>query len=118
MSNKNKNEFRNAEALGHITTMPEVKEQPMVADTKSDVIDNPEEFRMAVANAQMEGVDHVVVTEKVLKYLLRGNKSESLTYGDPGVRVFLEGTKDEIERVERMNAEQFHEHYIKKMRGT
>lgn len=114
---KSRTDFTKAEALGHIQTMPELTEATKVEVPKSDVIDNPEDFRMAIAEAQMAGADHVVVSERVLKYLLRGNKSESLTYGEPGIRVFLEGTKDEIERVERFSAEQYHEHHIKKMRG-
>lgn len=112
-----RNEMKDAEALGHIKTMPEVVEAARAEAPPSVAIDNPEEFRLAVGQAQMEGIDHLLVTEKLMSYLLRGNKSESLTYGDPGIRIFVEGTKEEIERVERMNAEQFQTHYIKKMRG-
>lgn len=116
---KNRNDFRQAEALGHIKTMPEVEQQQeLTEEVKPAVIDSPDDFRMAVAEAQMAGVDHLVVSERVMKYLLRGNKSEYLTYGDPGLKIFLEGTKEEIERRERMSAEQYHEYYMKKMNGN
>lgn len=114
---KQKNEFKEAEALGHIKTMPEYHEEKKPEAPKETVINDPEEFRMAVANAQMEGVDHVIVTERVLNYLLRGNKGMSLTYGNPGVRVYLEGTKADTDRMEKLTAEAYHEEYIKKMRG-
>lgn len=114
---KSKSDFRTAEALGHIKTMPEHVEAPK-DDIKDDgVIDDPEEFRMAIANAQLEGIDHVVVSERVMKYLMRGHRGTSLTYGDPGVRVFLKGTKEDTERMEKLSAEAFHEEYIKLMRG-
>lgn len=114
---KQKNEFKDAEALGHIKTMPEYTE-PKMADTPGeDVIDDPDSFRMAVAHAQMEGIDHVIVTEKVMKYLLRGHKGVSLTYGDPGVRVYLQGTKEDLDRKEKLSAEAFHEQYMAEMRG-
>lgn len=106
---KHRTDFQKLEALGHIKTMPEPEAEMVVEEPKVGVIDSPEDFRMAVATAQMEGVDHLIVTKRVFDYLLRGNKSESLTYGDPAVRIFLEGTKEEIERKEKMTAEQVHE---------
>lgn len=117
---KVKNEFKDAEALGHVKPLPEnleLSQLPEVKESKEEVINDPEEFRMAIAHAQMEGVGHVIVSKKMLEFLMRGNKGVSLTYGSPGVRVYLEGTKESLDDLEKLSAEQFHEEYIKQMRG-
>ena len=67
--------MKQAEAMGEIKTMPEVTLPPPVQVVeKSSVIDNPEEFRMAIGNAQMEGLEYIEVTEKLFKYLMKNQK--------------------------------------------
>ena len=109
--------FKESEALGHIKTMPEHIETKPQTINEVEVIDDPEAFRMAIAQAQMDGIDHVIVSERVMKYLSRGHNITSLTYGDPGVRVYLVGTKEDTDRKERLTAEQFHEVQTKEFRA-
>lgn len=101
--------FKQMEALGQIKTMPEHVEPEAKEREPDDVIDDPEAFRMAVATAQMDGIPYVIVSEKVMKYLLRGNKGLSITYGDPGIRVYQVGAKEGIEELESLPSEQYHE---------
>lgn len=117
-SRTDQSSFKDAEALGHIRTMPEHKELPKVDEpAQSTAINDPDTFRMEIARAQMEGIPHLFVTKKVMDYLLRGNKGVSITYGNPGVRVYLEGTKEGCDDIEKLSAEAFHDHYIAMMRG-
>ena len=112
-----KDAFKDAEALGKINTMPELKHTPAVEEPNTEVITDPTQFQMAIARAQFDGIDHVIVDKNVLMSLLRGNKGVSLTYGNPGVRVYLEGTKESCEDIEKLSAEAYHEHYVAMMRG-
>lgn len=100
--------YGKAEALGEIKTMPEANNDALPEVEKEPTVDNPEEFRMAIGHAQMEGRDYVEVTEKLFKYLLKNAKSKYITYGDPGIKVFLAGTKDKILREESMSADAYH----------
>lgn len=112
--NKQKS-FKDAEALGELKTMPELADEASTQDIDLEKpLENPDDFRMGIAHAQMEGRGYVEVTEKLFKYLLKRAKSEYLTYGDPGIKVFLQGTREGIEERERMNAEQYNEYVTKK----
>ena len=107
--NKNQrpvDEFGIAESLGEIRTMPEVEEQKLEAADVDPVIDDPQEFRIAIGTAQMEGKTFVEVSERLFKYLVKNSKTNYITYGDPGVKVFLKGTREVIEKEDKMNAEE------------
>lgn len=52
----------------------------------------------------------IVVTQELFNYLCKDKTSKSLTYGDPGVRVFIEGTEGKLLAEENMPA---HESYTK-----
>jgi hypothetical protein len=106
-------EFGIAEILGEIHTMPEIDESVIDPKEVPEVIDNPEDFRMAVGQAQMEGLDYVEVGEKLFRYLLKNSKSKFLTYGDPGLKVYLVGTREQLEKEQKMSAEDYHEYLSK-----
>jgi hypothetical protein len=110
----NVDEFGIAESLGEIRTMPEINEKAIgpVAELP-EVIDNPEDFRMAIGNAQMNGAEYVEVGEKLFKYLLKNSKSKYLTYGAPGIKVYKAGTREQYEREDKMTAEAFAEYEAK-----
>lgn len=110
------NVLKDAEAIGQIKSLPEVAVQPAVVEEASEVLDTPHDFQMAIGNAQMDGKEFVEVSEKLFKYLVKNNKTNYLTYGDPGVKVFKVGTREEIENEESMTAEQSHEVKIRKLR--
>lgn len=100
-------EFGIAESLGQIQTMPEIEEKVLGIKEQSTVIESPEDFRIAVGQAQMEGDEYIEVGEKLFKYLLKNSKSKYLTYGDPGIKVYLKGTREKYEREDKMSAEAF-----------
>lgn len=110
-------EFGIAESLGQIKTMPEIDEKVVALEEPKKIIDSPEEFRLAIGQAQMEGEDSMEVGEKLFKYLLKNSKSPYLTYGDPGIKVYLAGTREKYEREDAMNAEAFMELKAKQERG-
>jgi len=109
-------EFGIAESLGEIVTMPEINEAVVETKEPPTVIDNPEEFRMAIGQAQMAGEEYIEVGEKLFKYLLKNSKSKYLTYGDPGVKVYLQGTREKYDKEDNMTAEQFAEYEGKQKR--
>lgn len=101
---------------GALKPLKEAKTLPQVKEEKVEVIDDPTEFQMAISKAQMEGVDSLEVTERIFNWLIKNNKTASLTYGNPGVRVFKTGTKDSILNEEKMNAEDWHAVNIRRQR--
>lgn len=110
MSRSKQADFKQAEALGHIKTMPITAEAPKEEEAKADdVIDDPDSLRFAVANAQMDGVPYLFVSERVMQYIVRGKKDVSVTYGDPGVRLYVKGTKEGLDELESLPGEKFHE---------
>jgi len=112
-------DFGIAESLGEIVTMPEINDEivnPAQEGDQEAIIDNPHDFRMAIGRAAMDGEEYIEVSEKLFKYLLKNAKSPYLTYGDPGIKVFIAGTREEIEREEKMTAEQYAEYVGKKAR--
>lgn len=106
---RQEDQFGIAEAMGEIVTMPEINESVVgIKEPQEEIIiDNPEDFRMAIGQAQMEGEESIEVGEKLFKYLLKNSKSPYLTYGDPGIKVYLKGTRDKLEREEKMSAEAY-----------
>jgi hypothetical protein len=109
-----KQSFEEAESKGIIQSMPEMVEGPVVTGDTPEVIDNPEDFRMAVGNAQMNGEDSIEVSEKVFNYIIKNNKTKYFTYGSPGIKVYKVGTKCELDREESMGAEAYHEMITRK----
>lgn len=83
-------------------------------DLTKKILNTPEEFRQAIHQCQMEGVKYLEVTEKLFKYLTRNQKTSYLTWGSPGVKVFVEGTRQKIEEVDNMGAEAHRDYVLKK----
>lgn len=77
------------------------------------VITNYNDFTQAVANAQLDGVGHLEVTPDLFKSLTKGITTEYLTWGHPGVKIYIEGTKERIDEEESMNVEDWYVHSIK-----
>ncbi len=111
---KKKDAFQDAEAQKLILTMPEMVEGPTVTGEVPTIIDNPEDFRMAVGNAQMNGEDSIEVSDKVFNYIIKNNKTKYFTYGSPGIKVYKVGTKDELDREESMTSEAYHDMITRK----
>lgn len=107
---KQKDEFIEQAVLRKVETMqelvvlePEIPEQEKPAE-------NPQEFSRAIAFAQAEGKKDIEVTQKMFEFLVKNNPTKYLTYGHPGVRVYVSGTKDKIEKEEKMDAVAYANH--------
>jgi hypothetical protein len=104
--NKGKNDLMDAEAMGQLKTMPSTKGQIIEKDLSKEVIDNPQDFQAAIGHAQMAGQDYVEVSDRMFSYLVKNSATEYLTYGNPGVKVFKEGTRDKIVEFESLNPDE------------
>lgn len=104
-------QFGIAESLGEIQTMAESDETGLQQqENEVTLIDNPEDFRIAIGQAAMNGEDYVEVSEKLFKYLVKNSKTRYLTYGDNGIKVYKVGTKQENDRIDKMTAEAYLEY--------
>jgi hypothetical protein len=104
--NKEK-EMINAEANGQIKSMPVSKANIVeVEEVDVKVVDNPHDFNMAIGHAQMAGRDYLEVSEELFNYLVKNNQTDYLTYGSPGVKVYRAGTKEKIERLEKLSPDE------------
>lgn len=88
------------------STQGEIQE----TDLLKKILDNPEEFRTAIGQAQMNNVHALEVTDKLFRYLTRDSDSPFITYGDPGIKVYKVGTRQDIEGRQNMTAELYHEY--------
>lgn len=115
MSKQNGNQdFKRAEAIGQIKTMPTQAEPVGIAEPEAEgVVSTPHDFQAAIGRCQMEGPDYLEVSDKLFSFLVKGQKTDSLTYGKPAIRVFRAGTRDAVLKIERLNAEQYHEFAMK-----
>jgi len=105
--------FGIAESIGEIYTMPELDESLVKEEKEITYVDDPESFRMAIGAAQMNDEEYIEVGEKLFKYLLKNSKSRYLTYGSPGIKIYLKGTRDALEKEDKMSGEQYLEHVSK-----
>lgn len=91
--------------------------------TKKEVtaLDNYRDFDEALMaihrDPDMHDDPYLEVTEKLFLSLTKGQKTPYLIVGNPGVRVFKVGTKNQIEGEEDMTAEAYRELEIKRKRG-
>lgn len=87
--------------------------KPIELDANGD-IDDLDSFRIAIGHAQMDQQEYIEVGPRLFKYLTKNTKTEYVTYGDPGIKVYLKGTREENERLDRMTAEQKHNYLLTK----
>lgn len=114
---KTMDEFGIAEAVGELNTLAEEFEPTKEAKEETNIIDNPEDFRIAIGQAEMNGEKFVEVSEKLFKYLVKNSKTRYITYGDGGIKVYKAGTKEENDYIDKLTAEQYIE-FIAKQQGT
>lgn len=110
---KKDGDLKSAESLGQIKTAPQAETVETKIET-SEVLDNPEEFRMAIGNCQLEGRGWIEVSERLFNYLIKNQKTAYITYGDPGIKVFKAGTRAGIAKEERMSAEEYADYAARK----
>lgn len=97
---------------------PETKQD--YAPVGDQVIRVLEDYPGALIRAQMNDEEYIIVSAELYAHPRIGGKTNknSFTTGNPGIRVWKEGCKEEDERIEKMKAEEFHEHYAKQLRGV
>ena len=57
-------------------------------------------FQNAIAQAQLNRIPYIEVDEKVFTFYTKGQPGKSFTYGNPGIRVYLAGCKEECDAEE------------------
>lgn len=90
-----------------------------VEEKSFEGIDNHGDFNEALLEAQ-GNVEHepnpyLEVTEKFFLALSKGKSIQSMTYGDPGVRIFKFGMAEEILSYESLPADKHRDLEIKKI---
>lgn len=80
------------------------------------VVDSYEGFKQAIDEARAHGIDSIEVSEKVMKVISGQPKTKSITYGTPGIRVYLSGVRDQIDKEESMSAETYYNYLGNKTR--
>ena len=108
-------DLKEAQAVGHLKTMPEFRVLDEKVPEPGEVIDDPDSFRAAIGHAQMleeVGEKHVFVSERLFNFLLKqqAKKSRYFTYGNPGIKVYREGTKESNDDIDNMSALDYHEY--------
>lgn len=93
------------------------KTEPKVEEpTESTGINDHEEFRIAFARAQMEGIDSLEISEKLFhKIKPAGGETPYFTMGHPGVKIYRIGTKEAQDKLDGMKAEEYL-NYLGKLR--
>lgn len=110
MAKDQRSMFKDAEAAGQLKTGPVVPEPTAPMEHQAKIIDNPSDFQYAVGKAQMamqegDGGDYVEVSKELFEYLVKNQKTPYITYGDPGVKVYLAGTREACEERDKLSAE-------------
>lgn len=72
------------------------------------------EYRNMLEEARALGEDSIEVSQEVFDFITAGQKTPFLTEGNPGVMVFVEGTKEKHLADGRLNAEVHYDRVIKK----
>jgi len=67
---------------------------------KEKVIKDLNEFHLAAATAHLSDEDYLIVDERIFQAVGKGVKTNYLTYGDPGIKVYLEGTKEKCDKAD------------------
>jgi hypothetical protein len=98
-------------AVGKIDRAPERVVSPHkdpIAKPEDKVfgMENPSEFEIAVARAKFNPGAWLYVDKEMMHYLMRGASDKSLVYH--GVRLYVKGEKEEMDKEEAMNAETLH----------
>lgn len=83
-------------------------------DQKNKAIDNILDLEQAHRHAVMDDVTELEVTQKCMDKLMKRTGVESITYGHPAVRVFVEGVREKILNEESMSAEDYHTMQIRR----
>jgi hypothetical protein len=85
-------------------------------EEKAYVIDSTEDFRFAMGEAQLTGKKNLEVSHRLFDHLTLGKPTPYIIYGNPAVKIYREGTMDQIEKLESLDVEDLIELKAKKAR--
>lgn len=73
-----------------------------------DTIRLVSEFHSAIQRAQMkaDADKYIEVSQEVFDHFTQGHPTPYFWHGNPGVKVFIKGTRDSIERKEKITTNQ------------
>lgn len=116
------NELDDHEATGKIQRAPKSAEK-LAEAFKDEVpdhvvfgIEQANAFEMAISREKFKKTgEPIFITKEFMNYLLRGSNEDSIMY--QGIRVYVDGTKEELDREESMSAETRADHLIYKEKG-
>lgn len=95
------------------------KTQAETIKVDDGVIDNYHALDAAMLNVQRgESKEYLEVTPDFFAALTKGTKTNYLTYGSPGIKVYVQGSKGDIDREESMTCEQKHAFEIARAKTT
>ncbi len=95
-----------------------IKPSITLEEAPDTVIDTLDDYRRALDNAQLDGLDYIEVSEKVFNRVKPGHSDiDNFTTGNPGVMVYKLGKREALEAIERMSASDYHE-YITKLKSV
>lgn len=68
----------------------------------SEVIDDLNKFSIAITTAQATRKSYIEVTKTVFDSIMQGRKTGYFTYGSPGIKVYIKGTKEDFDRKDKL----------------
>ena len=88
-----------------VSTPKEIEQKLALAGVKDDelsaTIDDLAKFASAINLAKLKGTPSLNVTQEIFDYLAGGKPTDYIQYH--GIRVYLDGTKEQNERLERFS---------------
>lgn len=93
----------------------------MSNDPKQKAISSYTELENAVQHIHrtiddIDGEPALELTQAFFSALTKGSKEKMMTYGSPGIKLYVEGEREEIERLAKIPPEEWQRIEIEKMR--
>lgn len=82
------------------------------SDPISEVITDALELEMAIANATMDGKEYLILSDELMTRRCKSKTCNSMTVGQPGVRLYRDGKKDACDDVDNMSATDYHNRFL------
>jgi hypothetical protein len=100
--------------------LPQIGQQPTIMDDikaqadNAPLPDSTHDFQKAVMDRMMAGYDFIEVSDRIFDFYRVDPDTAYFTWGKPGIKVYRAGTKPELDRLDRMKAEEYAEYKAKK----
>lgn len=93
----------------------------MSTEQKQKAINTYQELENAVQHIhrtidEIDGEPVLELTQQFFTALTKGSKEKMMTYGSPGIKLYVEGEREEIERLAKIPPEEWQRIEIEKMR--